>query len=274
MSKVEQDDATEMVGGFVKKYGNIIYPSGKRLKEVRSVKLGDCEFDAKIGSTGHTLCGPPPPQPCFFFSFGINDDPSWDREVASTWNCRGFAADPTVTHPSKIHELVTFHSIAATTLQDNEERLNNKGGEGDWWETSFPKLRYFLGIEKVDILKIDCEGCEIAMSRDILREDPYFLSRVGQISIETHVTKTWMTSREHFYYFGLMFVLLEEAGFKIEWSSVFGCSKRHEVAGCLDEFATYEWPCGYDPWPGHPNVVLGRSCQEFTWKRYPVNEQG
>ena len=102
----------------------------------------------------------------------------------------------------------------------------------------------------------------------MLREDPYFLSHVDQISIETHMTKTWMTSNEHVYYFGLLLVLLEEAGFVMEWSSIFGCSKRHEVAGCMDSIVESGWPCGYDPWPGHPTVVKGRSCQEYTWKRY------
>lgn len=203
----------------------------------------------------------------YFISFGINDDPSFDI-ILGKWGCRGFAGDPTVDHPSKLHPNVTFHNIAATMLQDNEERVINKGGDVEWWTTSFPKLRFFLGMEKIDILKIDCEGCEVALARDMLREDPLFLHHVDQISIETHVTKTWMTTREHIYYFGLLLVLLEEAGFEMEWSSVFGCSKRHEVAGCLAEFSEFDWPCGYDDWPGHPKVVKGRSCQEYTWKRY------
>ena len=53
-------------------------------------------------------------------------------------------------------------------------------------------------LETVDILKIDCEGCEVAMERDIIREDPRFLFHVDQISIKTHVTKTWIKTREHF----------------------------------------------------------------------------
>jgi len=268
MTPHEQEIAMDYVGQYMKKYGSIIKPAGKNGNQLKNLKQGSCEFDKEIGSSGHTLCGPKPEQPCNFISFGINDDPSWDREVANVWGCRGFAGDPTVHHPSKIHPSVTFHNIGATMLQDNEERLTNKGGAGDWWLTSFPKLRYFLGLEKIDVLKIDCEGCEVAMPRDILREDPRFLFHVDQISIETHVTKTWMTTREHVYYFGLMFALLEEAGFKMEWSSIFGCSKRHEVTGCMSEFQKYGWPCGYKPWPGHPNVVIGESCQEFTWKRY------
>jgi hypothetical protein len=272
MSTQQQNEALQFVGQYMSKYGNIIAPKGMPLHRLSSVTHGNCTYAAEFEKDGHKICGTGPDgapiqPPCNFISFGINDDPSFDI-ILGKWGCRGFAGDPTVDHPSKLHENVTFHNIAATMLQANEERVINKGGAVEWWTTSFPKLRYFLGMEKIDVLKIDCEGCEVALARDMLREDPYFLHHVDQISIETHVTKTWMTTREHIYYFGLLLVLLEEAGFRMEWSSVFGCSKRHEVTGCLDEFAEFDWPCGYQPWPGHPNVVKGRSCQEYTWKRY------
>jgi|Transcript_10198 hypothetical protein len=261
MSPSEQDEALDQVGVYLTKYGKLIYPDPPKR---RKIKHGTCEL--KEFSNGHSLCGPPPEGSCTFFSFGINDDPSFDQKLAEDWNCRGFAGDPTVPHPSKLHPLVTFHNVGASMLVDNEERLVNKGGEEDWWITSMPKLRYWLGVEHVNIIKLDCEGCEFAFARDILREDPDFLKHVDQLSIETHVSKAWMTTREHLYYFGLHFALLEEAGFKMEWSDVFGCSKRHEDPGCLDEM--YGFPCGFDPWPGHPNVVLGYSCQDFLWKRY------
>lgn len=267
MNTHEQDEAMDFVKTTMKKYAKLIAPEEKNIKKWISIKHGTCEFDKNIGKDGHTTCGPKPQQPCSFISFGINDNYSFDTEVADAWGCRGFASDPTVHHPSKLHPNVTFHNIGATMLQDNEERLTNKGGNVDWWVTSFPKLRYFLGLDKIDLLKIDCEGCEVALARDMLREDPYFLHHVDQISIETHVTKAWMSTREHVYYFGLLLVLLEEAGFVMEWSSVFGCSKRHEVYGCIEDIAD-SWPCGYNQWPGHPNVVKGWSCQEYTWKRY------
>ena len=82
--------------------------------------------------------------------------------------------------------------------------------------TSFLKLRHFLGVDTIDVLNIDCKGCEVALSRDMLREDPNFLKHVDQISIETRITKTWMTTREHVYCFGVLIVLLEEDGFVME----------------------------------------------------------
>jgi hypothetical protein len=267
MTAFEQNVAMKKVGVYLSKYGSLITNNHKS-KQGKIIQ-GHCEA---IDIGGHKLCGPKPAEgsSCNFFSFGINDDPSFDTELAKQWNCRGFAGDPTVNHPSKLHPLVTFHNIGATMLNDNEERLINKGGESEWWTTSMPKLKDFLKLDHVDIIKLDCEGCEVALSRDILAEDASFLHHVDQLSIETHVTKTWINSTEEVYYFGLQFALLEEAGFQLEWSNIFGCSKRHEVTGCVPEMEEYGFPCGHDPWPGKPNVVKGVSCQDFLWKRYPI----
>ena len=278
MNPTEQRAAMERLTPWIQKYGALVGHGPGAPK-----KHGPCEM-VKF-KTGHDLCGPPPPQPCVFFSFGINDDPSFDISLAERWQCRGFAADPTVDHPSKLHPLVTFHNIGLTMLSDNEERIIDKGGTEDWWFASVPGLAKLLNVQHLDVLKIDCEGCEIAFTRDILAEDPTFLHRVDQVSMETHVTKTWINSTEAAYYFGLQFPLLEQAGFRMEWSSIFGCSKRHEVTGCMPIFEgtpdgihdadpatqglNWKFPCGHKPWPGHPNVVRGRSCHEYTWKRYP-----
>lgn len=160
MDAEEQNESLKQVGKYMTKYAKLIAPKGRPLHTLRSIKHGNCTFAEDVGKDGHILCGPRLNPPCNFISFGINDNPSFDIEIGN-WGCRGFAGDPTVQHPSKLHENVTFHSIAATMLQDNEERLINKGGNVEWWYTSFPKLRYFLGIKTIDILKIDCEGCEL-----------------------------------------------------------------------------------------------------------------
>eukprot|EP00529_Nitzschia_sp_RCC80_P021087 CAMPEP_0113503854 /NCGR_PEP_ID=MMETSP0014_2-20120614/34397_1 /TAXON_ID=2857 /ORGANISM="Nitzschia sp." /LENGTH=398 /DNA_ID=CAMNT_0000398911 /DNA_START=1 /DNA_END=1197 /DNA_ORIENTATION=+ /assembly_acc=CAM_ASM_000159 len=269
MTKEEQDASTLRLKPYVERYGELYMKGHGQGRKIH--KHGECDLITLKDKTsaGHSLCGPPPTKPCNFFSFGINDDPSFDVTLAEQWGCRGFAADPTVDHPSKLHPLVTFHNIGLKTLEANEERLINKGGEADWWMMSIPGIFKALDLKHLNILKIDCEGCEVALARDILLEDRYFLHKVDQISYETHTSRSWINSTEAAYYFGLIFPLLEEAGFELEWSHRCGCSKRHEITGCHPNVVEMGFPCGYDPWPGKNQVVLGRSCQDALYYRYP-----
>lgn len=130
MDKQEQDESIKFVGKYMIKYGNIIAPKDVPLRKLNSVTHGNCTYAEEFVKDGHKICGPITP-PCNFISFGINDDPSFDI-ILGNRGCRGFAGDPTVHHPSKLHENVTFHNIAATMLQDNEERVINKGGNVEW----------------------------------------------------------------------------------------------------------------------------------------------
>jgi hypothetical protein len=253
MTPEEQKESLQRISVYVKKYGALMQREQSKFHYKCETKL--------FGKGGeHMLCGPAPKLPCYFVSFGINKDPSFDLMLAEEWKCRGFAADPTVTHQSKLHPLVTFHNLGLTTLYPNEEKNNT---EEEWWYTSMPELRKFLKLDYIDIVKLDCEGCEISFSRDIIAEDPDFLKHVGQISIETHASRAWIDTHEALYYFGLLFALLEEAGFELVWSSVFRCNKRHERYGCLPEFNEWGFSCGENP----PLVTFGKSCHDFLFLR-------
>jgi len=212
----------------------------------------------------HMVCGPQPTK-CKFLSFGIRDDPSFDVHLAEQWDCRGFAGDPSITHPSKLHPAVTFHNIGLKMLRENVEQ--KKDPKDEWILATLPSLRKLLKWNFLDIVKIDCEGCEIAMSRDILAEDADFLNHVGQISIETHATRSWINSTEELYYYALQFSLLEDAGFKLIWSSVFGCG-RHEHDGCMPEIqGKMGMSCGNKPRNAKNLVPIGRSCHDWLWSR-------
>jgi hypothetical protein len=102
MTSDEQEDAFRRIKPYVEKIGQKYMMAPGRIH-----KHGQCDIITLKDKTseGHGLCGPPPTKPCNFFSFGINDDPSFDITLANQWGCRGFAADPTVDHPSKLHPL-------------------------------------------------------------------------------------------------------------------------------------------------------------------------
>ena len=264
MDEQQRDDAIQKLIPYLDKYGKMM--GTRRIEK----KLGNCTVVPFAGD-GHFLCGPPLNGNCSFASFGINNDPSFDIEMANEWKCRGFAADPTVTHPSHLHPMVTFANLAANMVEDNDERKRNKGGEAEWWYVSFPEVMRIMKVDKINILKIDCEGCEHALSRDILLEDPTFLKKVDQISYETHVNKTWINDMETFYYFALIYPLLEEAGFVMEYSHVCGCGKA-ESAGCMDIFDKTDYPCGYINRTTKKNNLFPRgwSCHDCLFKRYDL----
>jgi len=270
MEPSEQNEALERAFARAKPYGEML---GNPKKSRRNQKFhNDCKDGNKpmlLGSGGeHMVCGPKPEasSDCKFFSFGIRDDPSWDIHMGETWNCRGFAGDPSITHPSKLHPAVTFHNIGLKMLRTNEEQRREPADE--WILTSLPKLREFLDWDYVDVVKIDCEGCEVALARDILADDPSFLDKIGQISVETHATKSWVNTDEELYYYALQFPLLEDAGFKLIWSDVFGCGK-FEHDGCRPEMnEKMSMSCGNRRRNEVNLVPIGWSCHDWLWQRF------
>ncbi|KAL7525354.1 hypothetical protein ACHAWF_001319 [Thalassiosira exigua] len=266
MNATQQSEELEKVMARAAPYGSMLVGNDKK-----ATFHNDCADGKKptlFGKGGeHMVCGPRPNETagCKFFSFGIRDDPSWDKALAEAWDCRGFAGDPSVAHPSKLHPSVTFHNVGLNVLRSNAEQ--RKDPKDEWILASLPRLREFLGWDYVDVVKIDCEGCEVAMARDVLLEDPTFLDRVGQISIETHGTKTWVNDTEELYYFALMFPLLEEAGFELIWTDVFGCGK-YEHDGCRPEMeGKMNVSCGSRRRNKVNRVPIGWSCHDWLWAR-------
>ena len=185
----------------------------------------------------HSLCSKLKPHgPCLFYSYGIQQDYSFDTMMADDWGCKGVALDPSVTHPSKLHPKVTFHNIAARTMDAAEDAQ---------WDlvTTVPGLKKFLGHERVNVLKMDCEGCEYALARDILREDPRFLHSIDQLAIEIHVSRKWLKSEEHAHHLGMLYALAKEAGLRVV-ETVFGsCHPDDEAPGCHPVLQHAGFPC-------------------------------
>ena len=206
------------------------------------------QFGTRAGR--HWLCNYPPPknETCWFYSFGISRDYSFDTDLADQWGCRGFAADPTIVHPSQLHPKVTFHSVGAKMLSKSPFPIT----------TSMPSLMKWLNHEHISVLKMDCEGCEYSLGVDIANEDPHFFHKVDQFAVEVHVSKKWLNDQATLHALGLLYEYLEEAGLELQHYFIQHCSKADEATGCMEELDQMHYPCGH-----------GKSCHNYLFARPP-----
>lgn len=235
MSPSRREEALEEVSYYLKAIADIL--TGKQKPEECNLST----FGDKGGAK--ELCDfTTQPSSCNFISFGISSDYSFDVDLARKKKCKGFAADPTVVHPSRLIPLVTFHNIGAKMLHSNYQHSTS---DTDWWITSVPSLRKFLNLHKINVLKMDCEGCEYSLARDIVLEEGIssdFFHRVDQFSLEVHMSKVWVDDKETFYYLGLLYKLMDEAGLKLRQFSIDHCSPTDESVGCMPEFMAVGYP--------------------------------
>jgi hypothetical protein len=161
----------------------------------------------------------------------VQTDYSFDTDVADTWGCRGFAADPTIIHNSTLHPKVTFHNVAA-----NSPSAANSPG---WLHTSVPALRQWLRHDRVAVLKMDCEGCEYSIAGDVLLEDPTFFNRVDQFSVEVHWSRMWLQGTSDMYALSALLDLLAGAGLQLFHADLTPCGAFAARSGLLPELRPY-----------------------------------
>jgi hypothetical protein len=152
--------------------------------------------------------------------------------VADTWGCTGFAADPTIVHNSTLHPGVTFHNVAANSPWASS-------GSKNWIQTSVPALRKWLKHERVNVLKMDCEGCEYSIATDVLSEDPEFFQAVDQFAVEVHWSMMWMQGRAEMYAMASLLDLLEAAGMQLMHVDLTPCGAFAAKSGLLPELKPF-----------------------------------
>lgn len=242
----------------VKKWGN-----SKKWERRYVLKPSDCSLMTMGTDWGsHELCDrKEDARPCYFVSVGISTDYSFDTDMADRWQCRGFAADPTIVHNSSLHPLVTFHNLGATLLESNDEQTQM---EVPWWTVSMPTVvRHVLRVPHLQVLKMDCEGCEYALPRDVLREDPAFFQGIDQLAIEVHVSRQWLDNDKTLYYLGVLLELLDQAGLRLQVAQLTECGKPHEQRGCHEQLVQRGLPCGWNN-----DTQEGYSCHNYLFARY------
>lgn len=163
----------------------------------------------------HRLCefAVTPARPCIFHSYGVGDDWTMD-DILAAKGCEGTLFDPTVElplHPGGNDQLTLFR-LGAPMMPGAEGHT-----EGEVPTASVVGMAHALGHPHLDILKMDCEGCEFAIAKDIFERDPFFLERVDQFALEIHFCRTIMpTENGHYdearHNLNALFVMLERAG--------------------------------------------------------------
>ena len=181
---------------------------------------------------------------CYFLSFGVANDYSFETSLHNLKNCSGISLDPSVDHPIHITPGVIFLKTGANTLFP----LPN-----GWTSWSVPAFRKWYG-HYLYVLKMDCEGCEYALARDILQDDPSFFHYILQFSIEIHTPKTFMQSYNDIYLLGRLYRLLQEAGLQLVHVDSGSCHPKLEREGCFNLLAETGFLCN----PGCRSYLFAR----------------
>jgi len=193
----------------------------------------------------HMLVAMPPTSNCVFVSYGISNDWSFDSDVSKKWNCMGFLFDPTVNHPAVLKPgNLYFRKLGAPMVDPSP------------FETISPvKFKADLGYDWLNILKMDCEGCEFQLYDDVIAEDPAFFTKVGQFAIEIHISKFWIKNDTYVEKLGALFHLLFVSGLDLAHAAITHCAPFHESTG----FPSLLKEIGY-PSEGHcHNYLFGRT---------------
>ena len=210
----------------------------------------------------HTLINTGKPNStCVFYSYGIARDYSFDDHLARAWECKGFLFDPSVVHPALLPASLHFFHLAAPLLSDGPDCFSDPGGRkcrglAEWIAVSPPQVMSFFKHPHIDVLKMDCEGCEYALARDVAAIDPAFFTRVDQFALEVHASRFWAKSPLHEHYLGLLYHMLFDAGFALEHAQVGGCGRATEIPGCPAAMDKAGYPCG-----------IGKSCHNYLFAK-------
>ncbi|XP_045157928.1 probable methyltransferase-like protein 24 [Mercenaria mercenaria] len=168
-----------------------------------------------LGDGGWEICEDQefrPSPPCLVYSFGINDDFSFDDHMADRFNCMVHSFDPSMKNTSegaRRHKQWFYH----TGLAEQTKTLRN-----GWKVSTLNDILVQQGHtkDKIDILKIDTEKFEWQTLIQIFESGG--IENVKQLLIELHVAIVGEPERlEYIQGLGVLKMLYDH-GFRIFYS--------------------------------------------------------
>lgn len=159
-----------------------------------------------------------PQSNCLVFSFGINNDFSFDDDISKTYGCKVHAFDPSMgVHDHERSDKISFHSLGLSNT--NNPHLTNTGSR--WKMGTLTSIKKNLNVheKKIDILKIDIEMWEWTVLPEMISSG--VLDKVTQFVLEFHIVNIGTNSEplKQKYIEGLSVLRkLYDLGFRIFWT--------------------------------------------------------
>ncbi|XP_033735868.1 uncharacterized protein LOC117324225 isoform X2 [Pecten maximus] len=169
---------------------------------------------------------------CLVYSFGINNDFSFDDEIARDYGCKVHSFDPSMRKKDHIRSQKPFVSFHATGLSNF---IGTTADRNRWKMKTLSAIRQELGHTQVmpDVLKMDIEFSEWNALPEILHNTPVndlpkqliaeFHYFVFKTDLKTHWLKVLFTFKD-----------LYDVGYRIAWISRnidVNCIKKSKSTG-------------------------------------------
>uniref|UniRef100_A0A7S2XH10 Methyltransferase domain-containing protein n=1 Tax=Lotharella oceanica TaxID=641309 RepID=A0A7S2XH10_9EUKA len=257
-AEISDEDAMAAFRRFNKRFGLVVNPGEYAKTDTTKACKPENQIRTKVweGNHDYPLCRLPKKRhgDCMFWSFGVSNADDFSRSLAEDFKCRGFALDPSSKSENISHYMHTEPNVlylpfglAAPTNGPFSEEISKM----EWQMTSLPSLRKFLMAAPpvkagapswdghLDVVKIDCEGCEYTIADTVLKEDRHFFKNIDQVVLELHMPKAFAPTRDVAMGIPKLIYLLEEAGLMVQpqptgkWGA---CSAHFERKGCADLF--------------------------------------
>lgn len=192
---------------------------------------------------------------CYFLSFGIEKDYSFDKMLHEKRNCTGLGLDPTTDYPSELTPGVSFMKVGANTPR------NWKHPNWEYW--GVPTLRIKKFDHPLFALKMDCEGCEYSLAHDIIQDNPNFFATVLQFNFEVHLPKAFASKDQHIYDLGRLFRLIYLSGMELIHYDNGLCGAKQAATGCHDLLKGINFPCN----PSCRSYLFSHKFENYAeWK--------
>ena len=124
-------------------------------------------------------------QPCIVYSFGINDDPSFDQDLTHRWpDCTIYAFDPSIGRQSGdpfLGSHIQFYSIGL-----GPENLSPEEHTKGWHIMTLSSIMKMLHHDHISLVKIDIEGDEWDTFYSWKIDEGEVYKKIGQLVGEVH----------------------------------------------------------------------------------------